>query len=332
MVYIYKKRIGNTSYYYLRASERRGHRIVSKDIAYLGNSIDEVKKSIGNLPKFKEKIRKAYKTIHKFIESNHYLEKAERLNLKRDSFLGEKLNGIEACRIHYNNVFQKYDSVTKSEIFKNFIIDFAFNTTSIEGNTISLLEARNLLEEGFTPKNKSLREIYDVQNTEKTFLWILKSDEELSHEFIIKIHSMLMENIDARKGYRTTDVRVIKSNFEATPAPYVKTDMNLLLDWYEKNKNILHPFVLAVVFHHKFEKIHPFMDGNGRTGRMILNFILMKNEYPPMIIHKKTREDYLVSLRNADKNGLFEIKKDNYLDLVRFCTDEMLDSYWNLFL
>lgn len=332
MVYIYKKIIGKVPYYYLRASERKGSKVMAKDIAYLGNSIKEVKDSLDKLPQYKEKIRKAYKTIHNFIESNHYLEKIAALKLKKDQFIGDKLVGVEACKLHYQSVFKKNDETTKREILKNFVVEFAFNTASIEGNTITLQQARNLLEEGLTPKDKTLREIYDLQNTEKVFLSIISSDEELSHEFITKIHSGLMEKIDARRGYRTTDVRVIKANFKSTPAPYVKTDMGILLKWYNSNKKEMHPLVIATIFHHKFEKIHPFMDGNGRTGRMLLNHILMQNGYPPIIIHRKLRSEYLASLREADNADLTKVTKEYYSPLVLFIADEMSEYYWNIFL
>ncbi|MEK6860220.1 MAG: Fic family protein [Nanoarchaeota archaeon] len=332
MVYIYKKIVGNKSYYYLRVSERKGKKVISKDIAYLGNSIEEVKKSLNNLPKLKEKTRKAYRSMHHFIESNYYLEKIEEQKLKKDEFLEDNLNEAEACKLHYNSVFEKLDSITKKEILKNFVIEFAFNTTSIEGNTIKLQEARDLLNEGLTPKDKTLREIYDLQNTEKVFFDIFKSNEEINHDFIIKIHSGLIENIDVRKGYRNADVRVIRANFKATPAPYVKTDMDILLKWYNNNKNKLHPLALGTIFHHKFEKIHPFMDGNGRTGRMLLNYILLKNNYPPIIIHKKTRNLYLEALRKADKSNLTKSFKEDYSELVQFNAKELTESYWNIFL
>jgi len=334
MVYIYKKIIGNKTYYYLRASKRKGEKIIVKDIAYLGNSIEDVKKSLERLTQYREKIRKAYKTINNFIESNYYIEKARASKLKKDLFLDKKLVEVEACKLHYLKVFQKRDELTKKEILKDFVIEFSFNTTSIEGNTITLQEARNLLEEGLTPKNRTLREIYDLQNTEKVFFDILKAakNTDITHELIIKIHSNLMENIDARKGYRTTDVRVIHSHFDATPAPYVKTDMDILLRWYNQNKTKLHPLVLATIFHHKFEKIHPFMDGNGRTGRMLLNFILIKNDYPPIIFYKKNREDYLKALRKADESDLTKALKKDYFPLVQFTADEMINSYWNIFL
>lgn len=74
------------------------------------------------------------------------------------------------------------------------------------------------------------------------------------------------------------------------------------------------------------------MDGNGRTGRMLFTYILLRNKYPPIIIHKKTRKEYLEALRKADKSGLQEFNTDNYLDLVQFCADELIEGYWNLFL
>ena len=332
MVYIYKKTIGSKPYYYLRASERKGKRIIVKDIAYLGNSIEEVKRRLNNLLQHKEKIRKAYRKLHNFIESHYYLEKADSLKLKKDIFLEDKILDVEACKMHYTNVFKKSDELTRNEILKNFVVELTFNTTSIEGNTITLQEARDLLNEGLTPKGKTLGEIYDMQNTERVFFEILQSKKEMDNKFIIDVHSNLMENVDKRTGYRTTDIRVLQSHFKATPAPYVTTDMNILLKWYNQNKNKMHPLVLATIFHHKFEKIHPFMDGNGRAGRIIMNFILIKQGYPHLIIRKKMRSDYLDALRTADKSGLTENKKDAYSRLVQFIADELSESYWNLFL
>lgn len=332
MVYLYKKTIGSKNYYYLRVSAKKGGKTLTKDLAYLGNSIKDAKNALENLPKYRDQIRKAYKTINSFLESTHYLEKAGELKTKQNPFLEPMQKELEACKLHYNQVFQKKNQLTKDEIIKNFIIEFAFNTTSIEGNTITLKQARNLLEEGLTPKNKTLREIYDLQNTEKVFLSLLEQSVDLSHEFIIATHKALMENIDNRTGYRTEDVRVFKARFKSTPAPYVKPDMDLLLKWYNSNKTSMHPFVLATVFHHKFEKIHPFMDGNGRTGRMLMNYILLRNSYPPNIISKKNRSDYLDTLSKADKNNLTETKKENYLPLIQFTAKELTRNYWNIFL
>ena len=153
----------------------------------------------------------------------------------------------------------------------------------------------------------------------------------ITHKLITDTHKRLMSEIDERVGYRTRDVRVFKSHFDASPGIYVKTDMELLLKWYKENKKKLHPFVLAAIFHHKFEKIHPFSDGNGRTGRMLMNYILMNANYPPSVIYKKTRTDYLDALGSADKINLTDVDK-RYKTLVQYIADETIISYWNLFL
>ncbi len=334
MVYIYKKPAGSKNYYYLRASKKKGKKLITKDIVYLGSSIEEARLNLDKQLEYKEQIRKSYKTINYFLESNYFLEKANKLKLKKDIFLKDKTDEVEACKLHYHQVFNKLDKLTKKEIFKTYIIEFAYNTASIEGNTIKLEEAKNLLGEGITPKNKNLREIYDLQNTEKVFFELLNSkiNHELGHDLIIFIHDKLLENIDNRKNYRTIDVRVIRSNFDASPGKYVKTDMNLLLKWYHNNKNKLNPLILALVFHHKFEKIHPFMYGNGRTGRMIMYFILLKNKWPPTIIHKKTRKEYLESMIEADISDLWKLDEKKYSDLINYGINEFSETYWSIFL
>ncbi|MDP2749807.1 MAG: Fic family protein [Nanoarchaeota archaeon] len=334
MAYIYKKTIGGKEYYYLRASVRKNNKTITKDIAYLGSDIDSVRNKLDELPsKYSAEIRKTYKTINKFIEVNIFLEKARASKLKNDSFLAnENLENVEACKIHWQTKFSNLHKLTKEETFKTFIVEFAFNTTAIEGNTITLKQAQNLLHENLTPKNKTLREIYDIQNTEKVFLNLIDINDKLSHELICKIHDELLANIDSRKGYRTEDVRVIKATFKSTPARYVKTDMDLLLKWYYETEKSIHPFALAVIFHHKFEKIHPFMDGNGRTGRMLMNYILLKKDYPPAIIRKKNRSEFLKQLAKADGCELTKATKSHYSAIIEFCALEFYENYWNIFL
>lgn len=332
MVYLYKKIIGAKPYYYLRASQRKGNKILVKDIAYLGSTIEEVERALQRLPQYETKIRKAYRTLRQFLELNRYKGQVQQGKPKKDELLGEHLLDVEACALHFRTAFKKQDQQTQQETLQNFVIEFAYNTTSIEGNTITLAEARNLLQEGRTPKDRTLREIYDVQNTEKVFFSLLQRNQELDHTLITTVHKGLVENIDARIGYRTTDVRVLRSHFEATPAPYVLTDMNLLLQWHGKNKKILHPFVLALLFHHKFEKIHPFMDGNGRTGRMLLNYILLHHSYPPCIIRRKTRAEYLQALNRADEAALFSIDFKKQRRLIEYGVQELASNYWPVFL
>jgi len=331
MVYIYKKTKGSKAYYYLRASKRKGNKKIEKDIAYLGSSIEEARKKFPVIAKDKQEIKKSYRKINTFLEGEYYKNKIRGLKLKKDPYLNESLIDIEACKLHYKKEFQKLDKQSQKEILENFSIEFSYNTTSIEGNTITLEEAKKFFEEGKTPANRELREIYDLRNTREVFFWLIDEKREINNKLIEEVHKKLLKDVDERIGYRAKDIRVFKSHFDASPGIYVQTDMDLLLKWYKKNKKKLHPFVLASMFHHKFEKIHPFFDGNGRTGRMLMNYILLKSGYPPSVIYKKTRGDYLDALSSVDFVNLTETS-EKYKKLVKYLADETIISYWNLFL
>lgn len=331
MAYIYKKIIGKKPYYYLRVSKRDGNKVITKDIAYLGNNIAKIQKQLDQLStKYKEEIRKGHKNIKKFIDSHYYLDKVKKL--KSDPYFDiDVLKKIEAIKLHYSKEFNKLDNKTKEEIYENFLIDFAYNTTSIEGNTITLEEADKLLKENLTPKEKSPRDVFDLQNTQKVFFYLLENKPKFSQKLVITIHDMLLENIDLRKGYRDRDIRVLRSHFKTSPGKYVKIDMNLLFKWYEKHKDKMHPLVLFALFHQKFEKIHPFFDGNGRTGRMVMNYLLIQNGYPPLIIQKRKRSLYLETLSQADKSDLNNIEPKYFKKLINYIASEMIESYWNNF-
>ncbi|MBT4376911.1 Fic family protein [archaeon] len=331
MVYLYKKSKGKNSYYYLRASKRKGNKKIEKDIAYLGNSIKEARKRFPEIAKNKQEIKKSYRKINLFLEGEYYKNKIKKLKLKKDIYLNESLIEIEACKLHYEKEFKKLNKLDQKEIINNFSVEFAYNTTSLEGNTITLEEAKKFFEEGKTPANRELREIYDLRNTQKVFSWLIDEKKEITNKLIIEIHKKLLKDIDERIGYRINDIRVFKSHFKASPGIYVSTDMEILLKWYDENKKKLHPFALASIFHHKFEKIHPFSDGNGRTGRMLMNYILIKSNYPPSVIYKKTRNEYLDALSSADKINLTETS-EKYKTLIKYLADEIIISYWNLFL
>jgi Fic family protein len=324
MAYLYKKIIHGRPYYYLRISKRINGKIVVKDVAYLGSDITTVECKLDKLHTYAKDIRKGYRHIKKFIQTEHYIKHVRDKKLKHDPYLQkDRLQRIEALKLHYNRQFLRANKLTQREAYHHFLIDFAFNSTSIEGNTISLAEARKLLEEEILPKNKTLREVYDLQNTEK-----LSVNEHL----LIDIHDKLLDKIDKRKGYRTHEIRVFRARFDAAPAKFIRTDMRLLWKWFKDNKKKLHPLVLATLFHHKLEKIHPFSDGNGRTGRMFMNYLLMKNKYPPLIISNKKRALYLKTLAHADRENIKGSNVEHYKTLVVHVSDELLDSYWNAFM
>jgi Fic family protein len=335
MAYIHVKRIGDKKYYTLRISVRKGDKVIAKDLCNLGSDLSEIK--IENLEKkYKKEIRKSYRTIKKFLDSNYYLEKAKKLKQKKDDyFTKEQLEKINAINLHYQSKFLKLDELSKEEILDNFLVNFAVNSTSIEGNTINLKQAQKLFQEDLVPKDKKLREVYDLKNTKKVVNFLKDKKEKITIKLIEEIHDMLLEGIDKRKGIRTHDIKILGQAFKSSPARYVKADLGLFLKWYEKNKNKFHPLILATLFHHKFEKIHPFSDGNGRTGRILINYILNSFGYPPLIISMNFRKEYLDVMNEPDnslKKGLLQIDKKDYKKLIDFIHSQFEMSYWDFFL
>ena len=335
MAYIHVKNIGNRKYYSLRISVREGDKVITKDICSLGSDLSKIK--IEDLEaKYKTKIRSSHKTIKRFLETNYYLEKVKKLKIKKDEYLTkEQIINIKAILLHFNLKFSKLNKLTQDEFLENFAINFAVNSTSIEGNTITLKEAYNLFKEDISPKNRTLREIYDLSNTKKAMKFLENKNLTLNLDLIEKIHDILLENIDNRRGFRTHDIKILGQPFKPSPAIYVIPDLKLLLEWFNKYKNKLHPIVLAILFHHKFENIHPFSDGNGRTGRILINHILSFYNYPPFIISRRFRKKYLNLMNQSDKilnKDLFSVNIKGYKNLIDFIYIQFKFSYWDNFL
>ncbi len=336
MAYIHVKKVGDRKYYTLRISYRdKTGKIITKDLENLGSDLSAVNFDALE-QKYKKEIRESYRVIKKFVESNYYLGKAKKKKLKKSTFFSpEQLLEIESIRIHFETKFLRIDSLTRQEIYELFLIKFAVSSTGIEGNTINLEQASKLLTENILPKDKTLREVYDLQNTKRVFFDLLDRKPPLSTKTILRIHDNLLQNIDARKGYRTHDIHIVGQPFRPSPGRYVKADMDLLLKWFNQHKIRIHPLALAIFFHHKFENIHPFSDGNGRTGRILLNLILLHYNCPPLIIPKALREKYLQVMSTADKGlkkSLLSMDMKFYQSLFRFVFTEFKKTYWNTFL
>jgi len=327
MAYIHVKRIGKRKYYTLRISVREKGKVITKDLCNLGSDASKIK--IETLEKkYNKEIKKSYRTIKKFIDKNHYRDKIKKVK-KSKYFSKEQLINIEAVKLHYNKDFMKRE--TQEPSWESFIINFAVNSTSIEGNTINLKEGNLLLREGILPK-KTLNEVNDLVNTKKVINYLKEEKPRFNLNLIIKIHDMLLKDIDIRKGIRNHDIHIFGQPFKPTDYRYIKADMKLLIDWYKKQK--IYPLAAAIFFHHKFENIHPFSDGNGRTGRIIMNYLLSLERYPPLVISRKNRKKYLETMNQADKalkKGLTNIDS-SYRALLDFVFLQYKRSYWDTFL
>lgn len=228
---------------------------------------------------------------------------------------------IEIQKNNSENLFENFD--------KAFEVDYAHNSTAIEGNTLSLIETKVLLEDHISVGNKSLREIYEVVNHNKAFLYVKKciSENKPLDENIVKdIHSILMENILVGGVYRNVEVRITGAKHKP-PAP---SEMYYQIKEFFSNmssKSDLNPIEFAAWTHAEFVKIHPFVDGNGRTSRLIMNYQLMRSGFLPVSVNKEDRFEYFNYLEEYAVNDNLAL----FADFVAELEEQQLDEYLSIF-
>ncbi len=219
--------------------------------------------------------------------------------------------------------YLKQPKATFDNRYETFVSQFTHDSTAIEGNTLTLQETAVLLFDEIIPSAKPLREINEVLNHRKAFDRLLAYDRDITRAFILELHELVMR--DTLKPERNSQIGrfrsvqvYIRGVDWVPPAPLdVPLDIRNLLSWYTKNKKKLHPIVIATYFHIGFEIIHPFIDGNGRVGRLLMNFILHQNGYPMINIPLERRFDYYDCLLAAQVKGALRPFIDLLLDLLR---------------
>ncbi|MDD9953613.1 MAG: Fic family protein [Candidatus Woesearchaeota archaeon] len=198
-----------------------------------------------------------------------------------------------------------FDATQVALLKEQLAIEYIYNSTSIEGNTLTLNETKLVLQEGITIGGKPLREHLDVQNQQEALTYIesILKKKRIREVDILKLHSITLKGIsDYWAGrYKTSQNRIIGSRLKTTPPYKVHTEMKQLVRMLREK---MHPVVLAAKAHHELVRIHPFVDGNGRTARLLTNLLLMKHGYAPIIIQQKDRKKYFAALEQAHRGDV----------------------------
>ncbi len=302
--------------------------IRGKEVIYLEKSL---RLPDGSMRKINKKISsEKYKPTED--DKIYFLEKEKQImygfalkNYKHNYPLtDEEVRKIEGMKVEYRYLLRKIPKNRLKDLLDRFTVNFTYESNAIEGNSLTIKDVAIVLFDKLNVKGKTLREIYETRNSRPVVEMMLKSKIKIKREEIIKIHKMLMKDIDEEIGYRTLPMRILGAEHLKPPLPEkVKGEMDKLFEWYEKNKNELHPLELATNFHAKFEEIHPFSDGNGRVGRILLNSILIENKYPPIIIRKTTRVAYLKCLKAYDTTSS--------IPLMRFVIEKYKKTFRGFF-
>jgi|SRR3989338_4408747 len=274
-----KEKEGNT-YYYRAKSIRKKNKIKKKRV-YMGKNLSK--------EELKEKEKKADRELLPFASILTEKEIKELNNIKKN--------------------YSREPKTNKENRYEAFCALFTYNSTAIEGNTLTLQETAQLLFEKRVPSSKSLREINESINHKEAFDYILNLKEDISKKVILELHGTVVKNTlkdelkDQIGKYRTVQVYIRGVEWLPSKPKDIHKEMKSLLVWYSKNKKNLNPLVLAAYFHAVFEMIHPFVDGNGRVGRLLMSFILHKSGFPMINIPNKEKNIYYKSLENSQTNG-----------------------------
>lgn len=260
--------IKRKNFYYLGHSFRKDSKVVYRE-KYLGKKIPE------NIEEIKE----------------DFLQKC------RQEGLFKKLKKIKEG---FQKEWKKYPESIKKKVLLDFAIEFTYHSNAIEGSTITLDETEDLIKRKISP-NKSLKDVQETINHVGVFLEAL-NEKKLSLKVLLKWHLRLFQETKPDIAGRLRDYLVRVGGYVAPDWQDLNDFLKEFLNWYHKSEKLMNPVELAAKTHYRFEKTHPFGDGNGRVGRLIIAHILKKKRYPLLIIEYKKRKSYYHALSKPENS------------------------------
>lgn len=231
--------------------------------------------------------------------------------------LEEKLKKLNKLRPLSKTLLQK--------LRERFAVEMTYNSNAIEGNSLTLKETFWVIQEGLTVKGKPLKDVLEAKNHKEAldFLYELVehgSSFTFSEHLIKQLHALIIQDIDRAKAgrYRQVDVWITGTEHIPPKSIEVPIQMEALVRWGRAHEPKINVVEFAAMLHHRFVHIHPFEDGNGRTGRLLMNIFLMRYGFPIAIIQKNDRQKYYRTLRAADAG--------NYSPLINLVAQAALRS------
>lgn len=290
-MYIEKRKFYNKTKYWLAHSFREGEKI-HKIRKLLGTDLS------------KEVLEERKKKAERLI-----LDEIKKYQIIKDP-LQDKISKEEIEFIKRLQVEADLKVIHLSEDdWKRFSEVFSYNTNAIEGSELTFTENKEIIEKGRWPIDKPKGDIAEALGVNEAIEFIRKTKDHISLNLIKEIHKIVFKNSKEFAGeFRKKGEEVVVMGqgrivHEGAPSTRVVTLLGELVDWYNKHKLEYPGILLAAVVHNQFENIHPFADGNGRVGRILLNNILLKNVLPPLNIDIKNQREYYETLQVYEKEG-----------------------------
>lgn len=296
MSFIEKQRHGKHDYFYLVKSVRLSASKVKKVRVFLGRKVpshDELQKHFAELE------RKAPKPY-------------EAKWLSRDA--EDRLEDLHSAVVAFKGF-------PEGMVPSDFLVRFTYNTNAIEGNPLTLRQTALILSEGVAPQGVKTNDVIEVLNGKDAWEFTESYKGQVNKAFACKIQYEVTKNTACRiqGNYRDSEVGIGGSNWKPPAAKDVPRLMEELFKEYREHKRSLHPVELASWLHNRLVQIHPFTDGNGRTSRLLMNWILMRNQFPPAIIEAWNKEQYYNAIEEADKG--------NQKPFAGFLARQLLEQY-----
>lgn len=294
-----------------------------------------------SIEKVERKGREYYRLVHTFRKEGQVHHKRmyvgsdmpskKRLNQMKKEFL-ESVQGnkfkyfsnsdverIEQKKKQYCNELKKLSPLEEIKRVKEFMIRFTYDSSKLSGVDVTLRQTYLILQEGIIPRDmKSLRAVRELENHERGVQMLTTYKGVFNTKFMKKIHAILMKDVDDSIAGKTRDE--LKRNVKLAGTSYVPPSWNslpkellLFLKWYHSESRKLHPLELSALVHLKIISLQPFVDGNSRLSRLLMNWILWKKKYPPIDIPIEELEKYYSAL------DMFQIEKDEkvFVDYIK---------------
>lgn len=216
-----------------------------------------------------------------------------------------------------------------NNLHEDLVLRWTYHSNAIEGNTLTLKETKVALE-GITVGGKTMREHFEVINHREAIYFVeelMQKNEPLSEWQIKSIHQLILKNIDdSHTGvYRKTNVLISGAEHVPPDVLHVESEMAQFIDWYKNVASSLHPVELAARVHADFVKIHPFVDGNGRACRLLMNLELMKAGFPSVVLPVEKRLEYYEALDIAHTKNDYK----PFLSLIEDVVESGFQPYWH---
>ncbi|HLC50020.1 MAG TPA: Fic family protein [Candidatus Nanoarchaeia archaeon] len=252
------------------------------------------------------KIGKKVKTLSKYlgkeIPSNieEIKEDMEYEHLKLITF-----NKIKEIKSKYYKDQNKLPTQEKQKLIEDFLVHFIYNSSKIEGSSLSLNDTKGLFLHNITPKNKPVNDVRETEGYRKAFYSMIEFKGKLDLKIINKWHEMIFrETEDYIAGKLRVHKIIVTGSRTSFPAPEdVPGLLTEFFGWYSRNEKKMNPVELAALVHLKFVTIHPYSDGNGRISRLLANYVLFHHNYPMLNIKFKDRKEYYKNLEASQINN-----------------------------